>query len=124
YFLDRGHQLTPDVVVLNYFINDAEPSPKRQTAPWREYSYAYVFLASAIDKLSRQYFGKADWKTYYRDLYHDGAPGWVVAQDAIARLATYCREHGIKLLIANYPELHQLRDYPFPEVTAGVAAVA
>lgn len=124
YFLDRGHTLKPDVVVLNYFINDAEPSPKRRTALWREYSYAYVFFASAIDKLSRQYFGKADWKTYYRDLYRDGAPGWVVAQDAIGRLAAYCRENGIRLLIVNYPELHQLRDYPFPEVTAGVAAAA
>ncbi|BCP52999.1 hypothetical protein K32_16160 [Kaistia sp. 32K] len=124
YFLDRGQELKPDVVVLNYFINDAEPQPKRQTSIWREYSYGYVFLASAIDKLSREYFGKADWKTYYRDLYRDGAPGWTAAQDAIGRLADYCRENGIKLLIVNYPELHQLRDYPFPEVTEGVAAVA
>jgi lysophospholipase L1-like esterase len=124
YFLDRGHQLKPDVVVLNYFINDAEPAPKRRTAPWREYSHAYVLFASAIDKLSRQYFGKANWQTYYRDLYRDGAPGWMAAQDAIGRLAAYCRENDIKLLIVNYPELHQLRDYPFAQVTAGVAAAA
>jgi lysophospholipase L1-like esterase len=124
YFLDRGHQLKPDVVVLNYFINDAEPAPKRRTSLWREYSYAYVFFASAVDKLSRQYFGKADWQTYYRDLYRDGAPGWAAAQDAIGSLAAYCRRYDIKLLIVNYPELHQLRDYPFPQVTAGVAAIA
>jgi lysophospholipase L1-like esterase len=124
YFLDKGRELKPDMVVLNYFINDAEPSPKRRTAPWREYSYAYVFFASTIDKLSRQYFGKANWKTYYRDLYRKGAQDWRTAQDAIRRLADYCRENDIKLLVVNYPELHQLRDYPFPEVTAGVAAVA
>ncbi|WP_198010811.1 SGNH/GDSL hydrolase family protein [Kaistia granuli] len=124
YFLDRGKEMKPDVVVLNYFINDAEPQPKRQTSIWREYSYGYVFLASAIDKLSRQYFGKADWKTYYRDLYRDGAPGWAAAQQAIGQLADYCRENDIKLLVVNYPELHELRDYPFPDVTAGVQTVA
>jgi len=124
YFLDRGRQLKPDVVVLNYFINDAEPAPKRRTALWREYSYAYVFFASAIDNLSRQYFGRADWQAYYRGLYRDGEPGWAAAQDAIGRLAAYCRENDIKLLIVNYPELHQLQDYPFAQVTAGVAAVA
>jgi lysophospholipase L1-like esterase len=124
YFLDRGVSLKPDVVVLNYFINDAEPSPRRQTSPWREYSQAYVLFASAIDKLSRQYFGKADWQTYYRDLYRDDALGWEAARDAIGRLAAYCREHDIKLLVVNYPELHELRDYPFPEVTQRVEAVA
>jgi lysophospholipase L1-like esterase len=124
YFLDRGHKLDPDVVILNYFINDAEPSPKRRTAPWLEYSQAYVRFASAIDKLSRQYFGKSDWKAYYSGLYRDDAAGWLAAQDAITRLAEYCRTHDIKLLVVNYPELHQLRDYPFPKVTAGVEAVA
>jgi lysophospholipase L1-like esterase len=124
YFLDRGKEMKPDVVVLNYFINDAEPQPSRQTSIWKEYSYGYVFLASAIDKLSRQYFGKADWKTYYRGLYRDGGPGWVAAQQAIGQLADYCRDNDIKLLIVSYPELHELRDYPFPEVTAGVEAVA
>lgn len=27
YFLNKGQNLNPDVVVLNYFINDAEPTP-------------------------------------------------------------------------------------------------
>ena len=89
-----------------------------------EYSYAYVILSAAIDKISRQYFGKADWKTYYQDLYKSGAPGWIAAQAAIHRLAAYCRENHIKLLVVNYPELHQLRDYPFQEVTEAVETTA
>ena len=30
YFLDKGQNLNPDVVVLNYFINDAEPTPLKK----------------------------------------------------------------------------------------------
>ena len=124
YFFEKGRFFNPDVVVLNYFINDAEPRPQRHRALLREYSYAYIIFSSAIDKLSRQYFGKADWKMYYESLYKGGAPGWNDAQAAIRRLAAYCQENHIKLLVANYPELHQLRDYPFSEVTEAVAAAA
>jgi lysophospholipase L1-like esterase len=122
YFFDRGMKFKPDVVVLNYFINDAEPQPHRHQAVLTEYSYAYVMFSSAIDKISREFFGKADWKTYYKNLYGSGEPGWNAAQAAIQRLAVYCRENHIKLLVVNYPELHQLRNYPFPEVTEAVAA--
>ena len=124
YFFDKGWLFKPDVVVLNYFINDAELRPQRHRAILSEYSQAYVIFASAIDKLSREYLGKANWKTYYEDLYKDGASGWSEAQAAIRRLAAYCHEHDIKLLVVNYPELHELKDYPFSEVTEAVAAAA
>ncbi len=49
----EGRLFKPDVVVLNYFINDAEPQPHRRQAVLSEYSYAYVIFSSAIDKISR-----------------------------------------------------------------------
>jgi hypothetical protein len=124
YFLSKGHVLKPDVVVLNYFINDAEPTPQRKRSWLAEHSQAYVVFASAIDKASRLFLGKSDWKDYYRNLYRGDQPGWSGAKDAIHRLAAYCRENGIPLLIVNYPELHQVREYPFQEVTESVARIA
>ncbi len=124
YFLTKGYKLKPDVVVLNYFINDAEPTPQRKRSWLAGHSQAYVVISSAIDKASRLFFGKSDWQSYYRDLYGDGQPGWVGAKAAMEKLATYCKDNDIALLVVNYPELHQLKDYPFPEVTAAVANVA
>jgi hypothetical protein len=43
YFLDRGHLLKPDVVVLNYFINDAEPTPRRNAT-----TYSVPRLSSSL----------------------------------------------------------------------------
>ncbi|OCP05726.1 MULTISPECIES: SGNH/GDSL hydrolase family protein [unclassified Ensifer] len=124
YFLTKGSELKPDIVVLNYFINDAEPTPRRHKVGWGEYSQAYVVLASAIDKVSRIFLGRADWKAYYRGLYEAGQPGWTDGQAAIQKLARFCRERGYKFVIVNYPELHELKHYPFPEVTGVVEKLA
>ncbi|MGE0151104.1 MAG: SGNH/GDSL hydrolase family protein [Reyranellaceae bacterium] len=124
YFLNRGLQLDPDIVVLNYFINDAEPTPLRKQSALAERSYAAVAGLSAFDTLSRAYFGKADWREYYSNLYRPDAAAWQAAQQSIRDLARRCRERGIKLLIANYPELHVLQDYPFAAVTQAVRALA
>lgn len=124
YFLEKGYAWQPDVVVLNYFINDAEPTPIRHGNFIVENSYAAVLALSAIDQISRSYFGRADWRAYYQDLYRPDAEGWSKTKSAIEKLAAYCAEHQIKLVIANYPELHVLDDYPFPDATNAVSGVA
>jgi lysophospholipase L1-like esterase len=124
YFFDKGRQLQPDVVVLNYFINDAEPTPRRHNNLLGEFSYAAVMLAGAYDTVARTYFGRADWKDYYRSLYDPQSPDWAATRGAIEKLIDYRQKSGIKILIVNYPELHVLRDYPFSAVTDAIAATA
>ncbi len=120
YFLNRGAELNPDIVVLNYFINDAESTPKRQDVSILEHSYLAIFAMGRIDALMRTYFGKEDWREYYSGLYRPEAAGWRAALASIDALVAYAEEHGIRLLIANYPELHQLDPYPFEKVTAAI----
>jgi lysophospholipase L1-like esterase len=125
YFLKSGAAYHPDTVVLNYFINDAEPTPTYQPVPWyaRRF-YAYAVSGGAWDIFKRSLLGGPEWHKYYADLYRDGQPGWMAAQDNIRRLAAYCRENGIRLVMTNIPELHQLSPYPFVDVNAKLAAIA
>lgn len=120
YFLSRGIELDPDIVVLNFFINDAEPTPKRDNSSILQHSYLAVFAMGRIDALMRTYFGKEDWRDYYAGLYRPDAPGWQAALASMDALIEYTRTNGIRLLIANYPELHELDPYPFEKVTAAV----
>lgn len=124
YFLHKGHKLNPDLVVLNYFINDAEPTPLKKQSILAEHSYAAVVGLSAFDTLSRSYFGKADWREYYGNLYREDSAAWLAARKAVAALAAFCRQNGIRLMIVNYPELHILKDYPFVRVTAAIRDLA
>lgn len=125
YFLKSGAALAPDIVVLNYFINDAEPTPSYSPVPWyARHFYAYAVVGGAWDIFKRTLLGGPEWKTYYTDLYQDGRPGWIAAQENIRRLAVYCREHGIRLVMTNIPELHEVRPYPFARVSAQLAGIA
>jgi lysophospholipase L1-like esterase len=124
YFVGEGYRYDPDIVVLNYFINDAEPTPIRKQNILFEYSYAAVVAAGAFDTIERLYGGRPDWKLYYSGLYGSDEAGWRLAQRSLANIAAYCRARRLPLLVANYPELHELAPYPFSPITAKVAAVA
>ena len=125
YFLERGRKFQPHYVVLNYFINDAEPTPRDRSNFLSRHSPAYVFFASRVDMALRMVNTgeKKDWKTYYASLYEgDEGIGRVAA--AIEKLAKYCREHNIRLYIANQPELREPKNYPFAQVDRMLEKIA
>ncbi|MCA6111268.1 SGNH/GDSL hydrolase family protein [Bradyrhizobium cenepequi] len=122
YFMKKAYVYKPEIVVLNYFVNDAEPTPRRTKNFFLEHFYSAVFIAGRFDVLMRTFFGKADWQQYYRDLYQENQPGWLVAQSSLKELANYCKARNIKLIVVNYPELHELSPYPLQDITSVVAS--
>lgn len=121
YFLTKGYQYKPDIVVLNYFVNDAEPTPARRTEPslLLQYCYSCVFFKGRIDTVLRQFTSaRQDYAEFYLGLYDGGkSETWLAAKAAIKRLADYCKANDIKLLVAHLPELHDVQNYRFGLVT-------
>lgn len=119
YFLSEGYKYRPDIVVLNYIPNDAEPTPPHKPPnQLMRACYSCVFVLGSIDKLLRKVSLRPDWETYYSDLYgHGHARGWIDAKRSISKLADYCKAHRIKLLIAHLPDLHGFKPYPLQSVT-------
>lgn len=114
YFKERGIDWQPDLVILSFFINDAEPTPKPIRQSVANYSQLYVFLAGQHDRMTRIAGVRPTWLDYYHSLYAPNAPGWKACQEAIAELANLRDKHQFKLVIAVIPELHQLgKNYPF-----------
>jgi lysophospholipase L1-like esterase len=126
YFLNEGRKYKPDIVVLNFFVNDAEPVPREAPPSWfARACHSCAFVAGRIDTVRRKFFDQKNWTDYYLGLYGNGSgKGWLDAKQAIARLTDYGKENGIKLLIANLPELHQLKNYPFQPITGLVRQAA
>jgi hypothetical protein len=123
-FRDVGVGLKPDVIVLGYFINDAEPMPNYTESGWlSRHSAAWVVLNYRLDSLLRQFGEQPDWKSYYRNLYEAKAPGWLATQKALAAFAVTARELGSPLIVFNIPELRELKPYPFGDITAKVRTV-
>jgi hypothetical protein len=123
-FRDVGAGLKPDIIVLGYFINDAEPMPDYTDNSWlSRHSAGWVVLSYRIDTLLRTFGEQPDWKHYYRMLYDPKAPGWIATQKALAGFAAAARELGAALVVFNIPEIRELKPYPFDDITAKVRAV-
>ena len=120
YYLTEGYKYNPDIVVLNFTFNDAEPIPVSSPPPIiLRICYSCIFVEGRIDSVLREFGDKRDWADYYLGLYGDDgqAKGWLDAKAYIAKLAAFTKAHGTKLLIASMPELHDVQHYRLQRIT-------
>jgi len=117
-----GLRVDPDIVVLNYYINDAEPTPQPRSNLLTRNSLALAFVLGRLDTLERSLGAAPDWRRYYADLYRDDRPGWMQTRRMLSRFAEICRARSLGCVVVNLPELRVLRDYPFADVAAKVEA--
>ena len=98
----------PDLVVLEYFINDPEPAPVERNPGLLGRSYLLAFAISRYDALLRFAGRRPPWYEYYARLYDEGQPGLRAAEDALGELAALTSADGAALLVAILPELHRI----------------
>jgi lysophospholipase L1-like esterase len=123
----KGLNLSPDLVILMYYLNDTEPTPAVLTSfRYRlvKHSYLVAFLFNRYAKLKPFMNKSYGWKEYYSNLYKEGSPGLYVSREALKELTKICKDRGIQLLIVNIPELRILKEYPFPFATEFVRGIA
>jgi lysophospholipase L1-like esterase len=114
YYQTRGRAFAPDLVILVYFINDAEPVPRENRGLLLDRSYLLAFVSNRFDGVLRRLGRRPDWKTYYASLYDDAAPGFLASQRAFRDLVAATRSDHTPLLVALLPELRQINaEYPF-----------
>ena len=114
HYLTIDRAFHPDLVILEYFINDPEPVPRERAAGLLGRSYLAAFAVSRFDGALRVAGLRPRWRDYYASLYRDGSPGLAAAEDALGRLAAITAQDGAGLLVAILPELHQIDGtYPF-----------
>lgn len=126
FFITEGYKYKPNIVVLNFFVNDAEPVPMSRNPNWiMRHCYSCVFFLGRLDAVRRLLFGGRSWDEYYLALYDGGsAEGWQNAKRAIDQLSAFCKERNIVLIIASLPELHDVQNYRFGGVTELVRQTA
>jgi lysophospholipase L1-like esterase len=112
-FIDKGAKYKPDLVVLFYFINDAEPLPRKSRFPSLGYFRFTTFYWSRIKALQARLSNGSSYKDYYSALYQEGSEGWEQSKSALLQLKELSREHKFDLKVIILPELHELVDYAF-----------
>jgi lysophospholipase L1-like esterase len=115
-FVEKGLKYKPDKVILFYFINDAEITPKKSKLWFLGYSEFVSFYWSRINSLLGNYSPSANFKDYYSSLYGEEASGWLNAKKAMLELQDICEKNNMELQVVLLPELHDVDNQIFREV--------
>ncbi len=133
--------LDPDLLIIGYCINDAEPIHRRQLGELRQimrtahrepsnrlvvwlYNHSHV-AALIYDSAENRRLRKAV-TAYYQTLYDDGRSGWVRARDALDLFGKATRSQSIPTLLVIFPIFDsQLDDrYGYRELHSKIAQAA
>jgi lysophospholipase L1-like esterase len=105
-FKEQMEVVDPDLVILQYFINDAQSNPSGTNNLILKHSLlaaASHFYFSSIFSGSTKTLAE-----YYLEMYEDGNPGWINAKASLDELKTICKEKKIQLIALLMPDMHDL----------------
>jgi hypothetical protein len=107
----------PDVVVILFFLNDAE-RVGTNTLLFRRLAFgrlrARSYLANAVATTIERAAVTRLMVRHYIEGYEDASPGWVEARSALRRADRLAREHGFDLVVAVHPVFFRLDEgHPF-----------
>ncbi len=119
----KGISFKPDLVLLGYFINDAEKFAPKEVNFFITHSFLYAFGKSVINRfLSAE---KENYKDYYRNLYRDDQIGWRECQQGLRDLVAISEQNKVPVRMFILPELHDLTQrHPFADIQQELVNVA
>lgn len=116
-------RITPSAVVLMYFVNDTEPTPEHHSGwvkPIISRSYLLALTFDRLTQLRSRFSDEFQWHQYYKALYSVNNPGKKQNEQAFDEIAVTCKNLDIPLMVVSIPEMHDLQDYPFQDISAWV----
>jgi hypothetical protein len=103
--------LKPDIIVLNYFVDDAEILPAPKSNWLLENSQLAVLLWSRLEQIKTKFGVQESFEEHYKNIYKDDFEGWILTKKSFAKLAKYANDRNIPVIVAMIPDIHNLRNY-------------
>lgn len=111
-FFDKDYLQNPDIIVLNFFINDLEEiSYQRKNFFYNSYLYHLIKYKFNIINLNRE---KIDYINFYKKTFKNNK-NLNRTYDSLTKLKRYCETNNIKLIIHLLPDVRDLKDDIFKD---------
>jgi len=120
---EKGLKYEPNLIILQFYVNDVEVTPKKSKLRVLEYSYFYIFLWDKYTN-ARVRFSGNDYKKYYSSLYEKDFIGKSNTEKAVNEIIRISKDKTIPILIVIFPEFHNFEDYPFKEANEFINQIA
>ncbi len=105
--------LRPDVVVINWFIRDAEALEPGGGNFFMRHSEFAVLLFHLVHQAIAGPGGIENLVDHYRKVYQHDSPGFQEMRAAFERLQALSQPYGFKVIFTVIPDVHQMDPYPF-----------
>ena len=115
-FFANFKEISPDIIVLNFYINDLEKVNVKDSNFIIRNLYLYTFVNSKFYKIKMKFKNKPNWQKFYSKNFEDRAIFEETIRE-ITKLNDYCKRNNIKFIIHNIPELRDLKNYKFKKET-------
>lgn len=120
----EGWKYRPDLVILGYYVNDAELVSYPSSSFWARRSTLLPLLWSRVNSIRARLDKKRRYKEFYSSLYADGSETKARFESAFTGILRSCGRRGVPLLVALIPDLRDLRSQPFAAVYDRVRGLA
>ena len=104
-FKEQLKNVDPDLVILQYYINDAEKNAKGRGGFILKHSLLIASIHYYISIFSQE---KKTLAEYYTDIYKDESEGWKNAKKSLEELKKICKNKQIPLIALLIPDFHYL----------------
>lgn len=117
-------QLKPEVLVVHYFINDAEVLPPASNNILIQNSQLALMLWQGWVKMTAGEKDMSGLEEHYQAIYNPENEGYKRMFAALRRLAEMAKQDGTQVILAMMPDIHNLKPYPFTFIHKQMAAIA
>lgn len=114
----------PDVVILHYFVNDAEYLPPSKDNFIIRNSQLGVILYYIVQGLMKGSIDMSMLVDHYREVYEPDSRGYLEMVSALDSLDEMAKADGFRVILAMVPDIHQLKDYPLGFIHRKMAELA
>jgi lysophospholipase L1-like esterase len=123
HFLTRLTHLEPNVIVVQYFVNDAEAIEFARGNWFLRNSQFGVTLWTAWNRFFKSKGEEALLK-HYNLTYAPNNSGFQQMVSALKRLAGYAKDKNISIMLVMTPDFHNFKDYPFNFIHHSIAEIS
>lgn len=113
-FLQEGYKYDADLYIINYFLNDLEPTPSMKTSYILENSMLAVLLWSRLQNITSLFKMNNDSETYYQSLYNSDLQAHKEAWGAFGLMIEDMKRRGCKIIVNILPVLNNLSGEKYP----------
>lgn len=105
-FFEKDYKTNPNIIILNFFINDLE-KVKIRKKNIIDFSYFYNFLLYKIKILNLKYYNNFNYVEFYKSTFQD-QEYLSITFNKLEKLRDYCVNKNIKLFVNFIPEIREI----------------